>query len=200
MTGQAGEGLHRDDHQRGADRDRHRQSTEQCQRGNHQEPATGADHPGDQTNHQTLDHDLDHGHVMRCGRTLPGGVLLTSAQHGDRGRDHHGREAEEQHTSGNEVRQDPARVGAGHAGDAEDQPGPPLHAAGPRMRDRRHRTGRPDDEQRRSDGLLGIHPRHVGQQRNGENRPSAAEQPERDADQQGQDDGEGDHVRLTPGR
>ena len=87
--------------------------------------------------------------------------------------------------------QDSARVGAGHPGDTEDQPGPPLHAACPRVRDRRHRTGRPDDEQRRGDGLFGIHPRDIGQQRNGENRPAAAEQPERDADQQGQDDGEG---------
>ena len=49
MSGEAGEGLHGDDEQRGADRGRHRQAAEQGERRDDEEPAAGADQSGDES-------------------------------------------------------------------------------------------------------------------------------------------------------
>ena len=89
-----------------------------------------------------------------------------------------------------------ASVGAGHGSRSEDACHLPSHPAGPGVRDGADGAGDAYDEQRCGDGLLGIHPGDIGQQRDGEDRSTAAEQAQRDPDEDGENDGECDHGNL----
>ena len=100
----------------------------------------------------------------------------------------------------NEARQQSAAVGADHSRSAEYQAGAPLHPAGPRVRDRADRARDADHQQGGCDRLLGVHARDVGEKRDSQDGPAAAEQPQRDADEHGQADGEPDHDRLARDR
>ena len=60
VPGEAGEGLHRDDDQRGAHRDGHRQSGQQRQCRYQQEAAAGADEPADHADGDAQQRDPDH--------------------------------------------------------------------------------------------------------------------------------------------
>ncbi len=90
-----------------------------------------------------------------------------------------------------------------HAGRAEQQAGAPLDPPASGARDGRGGAGHADHEQGGRDGLLGLHPGDVDQQREGEDRASAPEQAEGDADQHGEENDEDGHGgssgRDTPG-
>jgi hypothetical protein len=96
VAGKTGERLHGDDQQRGADRGGHRQAAEQHQRRGHQESAAGAHHAGDGADDETVEDEARQPALAsRRGGHRPG-----RAQHGDAGRQHHEREAGEQHRAG----------------------------------------------------------------------------------------------------
>ena len=106
-------------------------------------------------------------------------MITANAMSSDRSRDEPGQQA--------------AGVGAGHGRQAEEHRHAPAHPVRPRVRDRADRAGHPDHQQRRGDGRLGVHAGHVGQQRDGQDRSPAAQQAQRDADEDRQSDGQRDH-------
>ena len=167
----------------------HRQPGKQREGGYQQEAAAGADESADHADSDAQQGGLD----QRQGLLAVGGGVLAAAQHRDAGGDHDRRERDEQCRARDEPGQQPAGVGAGHGRCAEERGDAPPHPAGPGVGDRADRTGHPDHQQRRGDGRLGVHAGHVGQQRDGQDRSPAAQQAQRDADEDRQSDGQRDH-------
>ncbi len=189
VAGQPCEGLHGDDQQGGADRDGHRQAAEQRECGNDEESAARADQSGDQPDDDAVEQHVEDGEfVVGLRRCFP-----AAADHGDGGGDHHEGERDEQDGAGDEPGQASACVGAGHAGQTEQQPGTPPDASGAGVRDDAGGAGDADDEQRRGDGLLGLHAGQVDQDGHGQDGPAAAQDSETDTDEQGCGDDGGDH-------
>jgi hypothetical protein len=152
VAGEAGEGLHRDDDEGGADRHRHGQAAEQREGGDDQEPAAGADESGHQTDDDALGDDLADRQFVRY---WPAGRGAPAADHGDSGGEHHQREPGEQEAARNVGGDAATGVGAGHAGQPEDQAGAPADPSGAGVRQDGHGAGGADDEQRSGDGFLG---------------------------------------------
>ena len=161
---------------------RHRQAAEQGQGGDDEEAAAGADEPGDQADDRR----------RRAGpaeqRQL--GVLRgRSRGYGARGAWRAAvatiisAKASSSSCPGDVAADEAAGERAGHAGDAEEQPGAPADPPGAGVADDAGRAGDADDEQRGGDRLLGGQPGDVDQERHGQDRAAAAEQAEGDADE-----------------
>src|SRR5699024_426101 len=187
VAGQASKRLHGDNHQGGAYGHRHGQPTQQSQRGDDEEPTTRAHQTGDHTDDQTVEDHPAQGQITVFDLT---GGALAATDHCDGGGDHHQRERDHQHHAGDVPAEQSAAESTRHAGGAEDYAGAPLYPAVARVVDRADRRSHTDDEQGGGDGFLRVESSNIGQDGHGEDRSAAAEQAERQADQDRQQQGE----------
>jgi hypothetical protein len=189
VAGEAGERVHRDHQQRGADRDLHGHACDQHERGNDDEAAAGPDEArgqaddGAQAEHAR---DAQLAHALRRGifggRVVGRRPRATATQHGHGRGQHHRGKAAEQHRGRNEARDRTAQERARHPRGAEHHARTPEDPAGTRVRERGGDRRHADDEERHCDRVLRGHVEHVDQDGHGQDRPTTAQEAEGEPD------------------
>src|SRR6266498_3902019 len=171
---QAGGGLDGDDEQRGAD-------------------GVGDGQPGEQGHGCALGGQRDD----RAPSTVDSGGGPAVAQHRGGGHGHGEPEADQQPGGGQVGGHAAAEVRAGYAGGGEDRCGTPADPAGSGVRNDGDGAGGRDDEQGHGDGWFGGYAGQVHQDRQGEDGAAAAEQPQRQPDEQRGGQDQRGHRRQT---
>src|SRR5690606_20471722 len=136
------------------------------------------DQTGDRADHDAVEDDPAYRHLpATVGRRR----RAWAAEHGNGRGGHHEREGDQEPTTGDELGEPTSPVGTDHAGSTEDETDTPLYAASAGVGDGTRGAGDPDDEQGHRDRGLRILAGDIDQDRDGDDRATAAEQAERHA-------------------
>jgi len=175
LPNQSGEAVGGDDGQRGADGSFHFQSRKEHQRGQDDDAPAHAEEPGKETDGQPS---------QQAGQAVASrGGLGGPTEHAPPGHQQERAKGQEQHPSGNQVRNTPAEPGAGNATGCKQEGHPQIQGAPLPIQEAAEEARASDDDERHAYGLVAGNMRDIDQHRQRDDGAAAAQEAQRQTDE-----------------